>query len=160
MKIEIPSFAAWVAVGMLGIRSGTGLFTFHYGEGLSYFSKDPEACVNCHIMRPQFESWQKASHHGVATCVDCHLPHQFLGKWFAKAENGFWLSKGFTLQDFQEPIVLRENNKVILNANCINCHSELLLKSSMVTRPHPTMRTAFIAIGPPVTVKQSVLEIV
>ena len=83
-------------------------YTFHYAEGLSYFSPDPKACVNCHIMQPQYDGWQKASHHNVAKCIDCHLPHDFIGKYYTKAENGFWHSKGFTLQDFPEPIQMHE----------------------------------------------------
>lgn len=112
-----------VIVIMLGGLVGLGGFTFFYGHGLSYFSKDPAACANCHIMQPQFDSWQKASHHTVATCVDCHLPHTFLAKWIAKGENGFLHSKAFTLQDFHEPIFIRQRNKTILHHNCLGCHS-------------------------------------
>ncbi|MGB2693399.1 MAG: NapC/NirT family cytochrome c, partial [Thermodesulfobacteriota bacterium] len=65
---------------VVGILIGLGSFTFYYGEGLSYMSKDPKACVNCHIMQSQYDSWQKASHHTVATCVQCHLPHGFVDK--------------------------------------------------------------------------------
>ena len=61
--------------------------------------------ANCHIMQPQYDGWQKASHHGVAACNDCHTPHEFVPKYMVKAENGFWHSKGLTLQDFHEPIV-------------------------------------------------------
>ncbi|MGB1893572.1 MAG: cytochrome c nitrite reductase small subunit, partial [Candidatus Latescibacterota bacterium] len=53
-----------------GMLLGIGSFALYYGESLSYFSANPSACANCHIMQPQFDSWQKASHHGVATCVD------------------------------------------------------------------------------------------
>jgi cytochrome c nitrite reductase small subunit len=112
-----------VVVGMLLGLSG---FTFHYGEGLSYFSKDPAACVNCHIMQPQYDSWQKSSHHTAATCIDCHLPHAFIPKWLAKGENGFWHSKGFTFQDFHEPIFIRERNQRVLHDNCLHCHSDLV----------------------------------
>src|SRR5215510_3916814 len=91
----------------LGILVGLGSFTFHYAEGLSYFSSDPKACANCHIMRQQYDGWQKASHHGVATCVDCHLPRSFFAKYLAKASNGWHHSKGFTLQDFEEPIRIK-----------------------------------------------------
>jgi cytochrome c nitrite reductase small subunit len=111
---------------LLGALFGVGAFTFRYAEGLSYFSKDPRACVNCHIMQPQFDSWQKASHHGFATCVDCHLPHDVVGKWVAKASNGYHHSKGFTLQDFHEPIRLKPMNFEILQANCIACHAEMV----------------------------------
>ena len=109
----------------LGLLLGVGAFTFRYAEGLSYLSTDPEACMNCHIMRPQFDSWQKSSHHAVAVCVDCHLPHDFVGKYVAKAENGWHHSKGFTLQDFEEPIRIKEKNARILQANCVACHEDL-----------------------------------
>ena len=33
---------------MLGGIVGLGTFTFIYGQGHSYFSDDPESCVNCH----------------------------------------------------------------------------------------------------------------
>lgn len=115
-----------VIAAMCGVLLGIGSFTFHYGEGLSYFSTDPAACTNCHIMQPQFDSWQKSSHHTAATCVDCHLPHDFIPKWLAKAENGYLHSKKFTFQDFHEPIFIRERNKQILHENCLACHSGLV----------------------------------
>jgi len=110
---------------LLGVFVGTGAFTFRYAEGLSYFSTDPKACMNCHIMTPQYESWQKSSHHHVAGCVDCHLPHTFIAKYIAKAENGYHHSKGFTLQDFHEPIMIKGKNKQILQHNCVYCHSDM-----------------------------------
>jgi len=115
-----------VSAILFGLMAGLGAFTFQYGEGLSYFSKDPAACANCHIMQPQLDSWQKASHHTVATCVDCHLPHDFVPKWLAKAENGYLHSKAFTFQDFHEPIFIRERNHRILQDNCVQCHSDLV----------------------------------
>lgn len=115
-----------VLATMVGILLGVGVFTLNYGEGLSYFSKDPKACANCHIMNPQFDSWQKASHHTFATCVDCHLPHDFIGKYIAKVENGYNHSRAFTLQDFHEPIQINEKNSRILQANCVACHKDLV----------------------------------
>ncbi|NLC71322.1 MAG: cytochrome c nitrite reductase small subunit [Desulfuromonadaceae bacterium] len=117
--------ALWLVVCLGGV-AGLGLYTLHYAEGLSYLSADPRACVNCHIMRPQFDSWQKSGHHHVATCVDCHLPHTFVAKYIAKAENGYHHSKGFTFQDFHEPIQIKEKNARILQANCILCHGDLV----------------------------------
>lgn len=83
----------------IGVLAGLGGFTFFYAEGASYLSNDPKACVNCHIMREEYDGWQKGSHKAVATCNDCHVPHEFIPKYLAKMENGFWHSKGFTLQD-------------------------------------------------------------
>ena len=111
---------------LIAVTAGIGLFTFNYGEGLSYFSADPEACQNCHIMSQQFDSWQKASHHTVATCVDCHLPHDFIGKYVAKAENGYNHSRAFTLQNFHEPIMITPKNSRILQENCVACHQHMV----------------------------------
>ncbi len=96
----------------LGALLGTGAYTFKYAEGFSYLSADPRACVNCHIMNPQYDSWQQAGHHTVATCVDSHLPHAFIPKYIAKAENGYHHSVAFTFQNFHEPIMIKNNNKV------------------------------------------------
>lgn len=115
-----------VLVVLIGLLLGIGGFTFLYAEGLSYMSDDPKVCVNCHIMQPQYDSWQKASHHTVATCVDCHLPHGFIGKYLAKGENGFHHSVAFTLQNFHEPIMIKAKNSRILQDNCVYCHAGLV----------------------------------
>jgi len=111
---------------LIGIGLGIGLFTFKYAEGLSYMGSEPEVCVNCHIMQPQYDSWQKSSHHAVAGCVDCHLPHGFIGKYMAKAENGFHHSKAFTLQNFHEPIQITPKNARILQESCLHCHGDMV----------------------------------
>jgi cytochrome c nitrite reductase small subunit len=122
---RLPLKFAGLAI-LLGILLGLGAFTFRYAEGFSYLSTDPKACVNCHIMQPQFDSWQKSSHHAAATCAGCHLPHSGLAKWIAKADNGYRHSKAFTFQDFHEPIMITESNSRILQANCLACHDDLV----------------------------------
>ena len=118
--------AALILCVLVGAALGSGVYTVQYAEGLSYLSDNPQACVNCHVMREQHEGWQKASHHAVATCNDCHLPHGTVPKYIMKAENGFWHSKGFTFQDFHEPIRLRPISAKILQKNCIRCHHDLV----------------------------------
>jgi cytochrome c nitrite reductase small subunit len=107
---------------LLGVLLGAGGYTFYYAQGASYLSNDPKACVNCHIMRDQFESWGKAGHHAYATCGDCHVPHDFLNKWLAKAGNGYHHSVAFTSWNFQDPIRIKPGNAEVLNANCLYCH--------------------------------------
>jgi cytochrome c nitrite reductase small subunit len=102
---------------------------------MSYLSNDPKACVNCHIMREHYDGWQKASHRAHATCNDCHVPLSGVAKYLRKAGNGFWHSKGFTLQDFHEPIRIRPKNTVILEQNCVRCHREMV---SEITAHSPT----------------------
>jgi cytochrome c nitrite reductase small subunit len=133
-RLWLPvSFAA--ALGVLG---GLGGYTLRYAEGLSYLSRDPEACVNCHIMQPQFDAWQKASHHAVAVCVDCHLPESFFYKYYTKAENGYRHGKLFTTQTFREPIEIGKAGRKILQENCIRCHGELTHNITMMSHDEST----------------------
>ncbi len=125
-----------VAIGV-GLFVGFSVYTFFYAHGLSYLSSDPKACANCHIMNRQFDSWTKSSHHTVAVCVDCHLPTSFIGKYIAKADNGYRHSMAFTLQNFHEPIQIIDRNSDILQKNCVRCHKGIihpLLISSVMDR--------------------------
>jgi cytochrome c nitrite reductase small subunit len=122
-----------VVAALIGLVLGLGGFTFDYGEGLSYFSHDPRACVNCHIMNDEYTSWTKASHHGQAVCVDCHLPDDLIPKYIAKADNGYRHSRGFTFMDtrfkslaFHEPIQIKPRNAEILQENCLRCHGDFV----------------------------------
>ena len=128
MTVFKTKFHRWMAIAaaLLGAVAGLGAYTFMYAEGLSYFSTDPTACANCHIMKSQYDSWQKGSHHGTAACVDCHLPIDFFAKYMAKASNGYHHSKGFTFQDFHEPILIKEGNSHILQENCLRCHKDMV----------------------------------
>lgn len=133
-KPSVPRFLRFLYVAapllsvaiVLGALLGVGSYTFGYAEGLSYLSTDPKACVNCHIMQPQYDGWQKASHHTSAVCVDCHLPQEFFAKYIAKLENGWRHGKEFTAQTFVEPIVVQERGSEILQANCVRCHQSLV----------------------------------
>jgi cytochrome c nitrite reductase small subunit len=121
---RFPRAALIIAVG-LGVLAGVGGYTFSYAKGFSYFSTDPSACANCHIMQRQYDSWQAASHHTSAVCVDCHLPHEFVPKYLAKAENGWRHGKLFTTGGFKEPIEVQRTGRKILQANCVRCHEAL-----------------------------------
>lgn len=118
--------AALIVAVLLGLAMGVSGYTFRYAEGLSYLSSDPKACVNCHIMQSQYDAWQKGSHHAVATCNDCHIPPSGLAKWIAKATHGYQHSKGFTFQDFEEPIRAKAASAASVQENCVRCHSDLL----------------------------------
>jgi cytochrome c nitrite reductase small subunit len=111
---------------LFGALVGAGMFTFVEAKGASYLSDDPAVCVNCHIMREEYDGWRHGSHHAVATCNDCHLPHDNLAhKLFVKASNGYHHSRAFTLQDFVEPIRIKPSNAAVLEANCLRCHGSL-----------------------------------
>jgi cytochrome c nitrite reductase small subunit len=111
---------------VFGVAAGVGSYTFIYAKGYSYLSNDPAACANCHIMNDQFDGWIKGSHRNVATCNDCHTPHDAVAaKYLAKASNGFWHSFGFTTGRFPEPIRIKPHNLEITERTCRYCHEEL-----------------------------------
>ena len=111
---------------VIGIPIGLGLFTFSYARGASYLSDDPQACMNCHIMRDQFEGWQHSSHRRVADCNDCHTPHSsVLAKYIVKGINGFNHSLAFTTGNFHEPITINDMNASVVQENCVACHQNL-----------------------------------
>jgi cytochrome c nitrite reductase small subunit len=90
----------------------------------AYLTNDPAACANCHVMQEHYDSWLKSSHQNVATCNDCHLPHDFAGKWITKADNGFFHSLAFTTNDFHEPIQIKDRNRRVTQNACLHCHAD------------------------------------
>jgi cytochrome c nitrite reductase small subunit len=123
----------------LGALAGVGGYTFSYAKGLSYLSTDPRACVNCHIMQREYDSWQKSGHHHAAVCVDCHLPESFVPKYLAKSENGWRHGKLFTTGGFVEPIEVKPAGRQILQDNCVRCHAGLTaeMRRSASVSGHP-----------------------
>ena len=77
-------------------------------------------------MNPQYDGWLKSGHRHTATCVECHLPHEGIAKWAAKAEHGFRHSAAFTLQNFKEPIEITPRDREMVRVNCVRCHEGLV----------------------------------
>lgn len=116
---------------LVGAAAGIGGYALVYADGLAYMSSEPKVCANCHIMQAQYDSWQKSSHHHVAVCNDCHLPHTLVGKYLAKAVNGFKHSAAYTLQNFAEPIAIKPFNAQIVQDACLACHRPLVQDAAM-----------------------------
>lgn len=123
--MKLTALLIAVAAGF-GLVLGLGAYTFNYAEGFSYLSDSPEACINCHVMRDQYESWSHSTHRNWAVCNDCHTPHGFVGKWTTKAINGWNHSVAFTLGNFPEPIFINEFNRRIAIESCLECHSTVV----------------------------------
>lgn len=109
-------------VGLMGLIFGLGTFTFSYAEGSAYLSDDPQTCLNCHVMREQYDGWTRSSHRSVATCNDCHIPHRFPDKYVVEGLNGWNHSRAFTTGDFHEPIQIKPLNTSVVLENCVECH--------------------------------------
>ncbi len=107
--------------GLLGL----GGIALYYSEGTSYFFDDPKMCAKCHVMRDQYDGWQKAGHHGAARCNDCHIPQDSaVAKYSAKVENGFRHSGMFGLSEGSKKLYLQPSHVEVLNRNCRRCHAK------------------------------------
>ena len=127
-----------IAASLLGVVLGLGAYTFTYARGWAYVTDNSAACANCHIMNEQYDGWTKSSHRSVAVCNDCHVPHNFIGKYATKARNGFWHSYYFTTGDFPEPIRATPRSRAIAEANCRRCHEPVV--EAMGTPAHAGSR--------------------
>lgn len=136
MRLLPLTSALVIAAIALGALAGVGGYTFVYARGDSYLSNDSAACVNCHVMRPQFEGWLRSSHREVAGCNDCHTPDAFFDHWIVKAENGWNHSYAFTTGDFHEPIRITARNHAVTEAACRRCHGELVAQTDALARAH------------------------
>lgn len=110
----------------LGAALGIGGFTFFYAHGASYMTNDPEACVNCHVMNPQYAGWLQSSHRSVAVCNDCHAPHDLVGKYWTKARNGWAHSSAFTTGRFPDHLRIKASNLAVTEGACRSCHADLV----------------------------------
>ena len=120
-----PATWRFVVVVLLGIFFGLILFTLHVGRATSYLSDDPAACVNCHVMAPQFATWQNSSHGRFTVCNDCHVPqNSIFEKYFFKASDGLRHSYMFTFRLEPQVIRIHEAGRNAVQKNCIRCHSE------------------------------------
>ncbi|GAB94229.1 cytochrome c nitrite reductase small subunit [Kineosphaera limosa] len=116
---------AGLAVFVIGSLLGVGVFTFGYANGASYLTNDPQACINCHTMRDQYAGWMASSHGKVATCNDCHAPHDIVGKYATKATNGFFHGLAMTTGDFPDNIRIKPHNLEVTENACLYCHADI-----------------------------------
>jgi cytochrome c nitrite reductase small subunit len=110
-----------------GIFMGLFLFVFYISNAPSYLSDNPETCVNCHIMAPQFATWSHSAHREVAHCNDCHVPHNnVFNKFYFKAMDGLRHATIFTLRNEPQVIFIRSAGKRVVQQNCVRCHEFLI----------------------------------
>ena len=119
-------------MAMTGVAVGLGLIALRASNAASYLSDDPRTCINCHVMVPYYASWERSSHRKVATCNDCHVPHDnTLRKLWFKAMDGLRHATIFTLR--REPQTLRLNPKAVpvVQQNCVRCHGHQVMNTKM-----------------------------
>lgn len=128
-KWKLPVYVA------IGIFFGLGFYVLYLSKAASYLSDAPETCVNCHVMAPQYATWGHSSHREVATCNDCHVPHNnVFNKYFFKAKDGLRHASMFALRMEPEVIFILEEGKEVVHNNCIRCHSQQLTDPKLASQ--------------------------
>jgi len=116
----------FIVVILLGIFFGLGAFSFYLSKAHSYLGDNPETCINCHIMAPQYSTWSHSAHRNYATCNDCHVPHNnVLNMYYFKAKDGMRHATMFTLRAEPQVIQIKDAGKWAVQSNCIRCHEKL-----------------------------------
>ena len=119
----------------LGIFFGLGCYVLYLSKAASYLSDAPETCVNCHVMAPQYATWNHSSHREVATCNDCHVPHNnVVNKYFFKAKDGLRHASMFALRMEPEVIFILDEGKKVVHNNCIRCHTQQLTDPKLASQ--------------------------
>lgn len=122
------------ATVLVAIIFGLGIYVLRISNAVSYLSDDPQACVNCHIMTPQYITWTNSSHREVAHCNDCHVPHDnVFNKYFFKAKDGLYHASIFTIRGEPEVIKALEPSIAVIQSNCIRCHEPQVTDAKMAS---------------------------
>ncbi|GAA4835847.1 cytochrome c nitrite reductase small subunit [Algivirga pacifica] len=118
----------------MGAIVALGLYTAKVANVTSYLSDDPRTCINCHVMTTEYITWQHSSHRGVATCNDCHVPHDNVFKKYAfKAKDGLYHATIYTLRAEPQAIIMHEAGQEAVQNNCIRCHKEQVTDAKSVS---------------------------
>lgn len=112
---------------LFGILVGLGFYLLYISNAVSYLSDDPKTCVNCHVMNPQYATWERGSHGRSVTCNDCHVPqNNFISKYLFKASDGLRHATYFTLRWEPQVIQIKADGKRAVQDNCVRCHSNII----------------------------------
>lgn len=110
--------------GLLAVFVGVAAYLFYVSRAHSYLSDNPETCINCHVMAPQYATWQHSAHREVATCNDCHVPHDnIFNHYLFKAQDGLYHATIFTLRAEPQVIQIKEAGIAVVQENCKRCHT-------------------------------------
>jgi len=121
----LPKEPKWrkTALFLIAVIIGMGVFMAKEARVTSYLSDDPQACVNCHVMTPVYNSWMHSSHREWANCNDCHVPQDnVIKKYYFKAKDGLYHASVFTARAEPDVIKMKEASQEVVQQNCIRCH--------------------------------------
>ncbi|HEX2977166.1 MAG TPA: cytochrome c nitrite reductase small subunit [Bacteroidales bacterium] len=121
------------------VFTGLALYSFYISNAYSYLGNDPETCINCHIMAPQYATWYHSSHREITNCNDCHVPHNnVFSKYYFKAKDGLRHATIFSLRKEPQVIFIRAAGQEVVHKNCIRCHDNLITDYRLMAYNHET----------------------
>jgi cytochrome c nitrite reductase small subunit len=92
-------------------------------------------CMSCHVHPHADQSWKLSTHHNnksgvIVHCVECHLPPEGEGYFFAKAKTGLrdlygYLFKDTADIDWERKKLLENAKKHVYENSCKECHENL-----------------------------------
>lgn len=125
-RLRPPSYWLFYVNLLIAFFVGIFIYTLYVSNAVSYLSDDPKTCVNCHVMRSEFATWQHSSHREVAVCNDCHVPHNnVVNKYFFKAKDGLRHATMFTFRMEPQVIKMHEAGQAVVQKNCQGCHQNV-----------------------------------
>ncbi len=134
-KIAPPPQWRMPVLILAGIFTGLLFLVVHISKAPSYLSDQPETCINCHIMTPQYATWMHSAHRETAHCNDCHVPHNnVLNKYYFKAKDGLRHATIFTLRREPQVIFIKEEGREVVQGNCVRCHEQLITDSKLMAK--------------------------
>jgi cytochrome c nitrite reductase small subunit len=117
----------FLAVGLLLVGGGMGLFVGFGPPKLYAKSSTPEFCAGCHVMQAEYESWFHNGGHRRQKCVDCHLPNDNFPRHLTwKSIDGMKDVFQFYSGRVPETIRLSQHGAAIVQENCKRCHAETI----------------------------------
>ena len=117
------------ALATLTVCGALAAFILFGPPRLLAYSESPEFCVKCHNHEVEGEA---ISHHGAhrrERCIDCHLPNDNLANhFFWKGIDGMSDVVTFYAGMFTDETRLSPHGQRVLQANCIRCHSTMVMR--------------------------------
>ncbi|MTI81928.1 MAG: cytochrome C nitrite reductase [Firmicutes bacterium] len=86
----------------------------------------PQFCGSCHFMEPWVDTWYHSAHREVASCNDCHIPHQFVEGAFYKAYTGSRDAMLTISGQIPRNFLITEHGSQVVHENCLYCHNDLM----------------------------------
>lgn len=109
------------------LMMGTGVFMVIAVFSTYNVVTSPKLCTSCHVMLPEYYTWQASSHSNVARCVDCHIETDF-EQAFKYGTKNFVLNKFSYLKNFytyitKDYILPVTSLWPVEDENCLKCHT-------------------------------------